>query len=239
MKLIFIRHGDPDYAHDSLTDKGKIEAKALAAYLKDKKIDYVYMSPLNRAQETASYYLKETNKEGLTEPWLKEFAYLIKHENEVKCPWDFDVSYLNSFDEAYDNSRWKELPFFKESEVPEKYDEVVKEFDKLLAKHGYVRNGRHYDVINSNKDVLVFFCHLGVMMVLMSHLMSLPYLVLAQHICVLPTSITTFVTEERKEGIAQFRALAIGETNHLEKAGVEPAFSGRFRENSFDNSRKD
>ena len=30
MRLIFIRHGDPDYVHDTLTEKGKREAELLA-----------------------------------------------------------------------------------------------------------------------------------------------------------------------------------------------------------------
>ena len=29
MKLIFIRHGDPDYVHDTLTKQGITEAEAL------------------------------------------------------------------------------------------------------------------------------------------------------------------------------------------------------------------
>lgn len=35
MRLIFIRHGEPDYEHDSLTEKGWREAKLLAARTKD------------------------------------------------------------------------------------------------------------------------------------------------------------------------------------------------------------
>ena len=30
MRLLFIRHGDPDYEHDSLTPKGEREAELLA-----------------------------------------------------------------------------------------------------------------------------------------------------------------------------------------------------------------
>ena len=45
-----------------------------------------------------------------------------------------------------------------------------------------------------------------------------------------PTSVTTIVTEERREGIAQFRMLSFGDCSHLWAAGVEPSFSGRFRE---------
>ena len=31
MRILFIRHGDPDYANDTLTEKGRREASALAA----------------------------------------------------------------------------------------------------------------------------------------------------------------------------------------------------------------
>ena len=33
MKIIMIRHGDPDYEHDSLTEKGKREADLLVPRL--------------------------------------------------------------------------------------------------------------------------------------------------------------------------------------------------------------
>lgn len=35
MRLIFIRHGDPDYVHDTLTEKGKREAELLAQRVKN------------------------------------------------------------------------------------------------------------------------------------------------------------------------------------------------------------
>ena len=31
MRLLFIRHGDPDYEHDTLTEKGRREAALLAS----------------------------------------------------------------------------------------------------------------------------------------------------------------------------------------------------------------
>ncbi|MCH5213094.1 MAG: hypothetical protein J1G06_08760 [Oscillospiraceae bacterium] len=31
MKLIFIRHGDPDYANDTITERGRVEAEALVS----------------------------------------------------------------------------------------------------------------------------------------------------------------------------------------------------------------
>ena len=62
MRLIFIRHGEPDYEHDSLTEKGWREAKLLAARTKDWHVDDFYVSPLGRAQDTASFTLKAHGK---------------------------------------------------------------------------------------------------------------------------------------------------------------------------------
>ena len=77
MKLIFIRHGDPDYAKDGLTEKGKVEAKALADMIERYNIDDVYQSPLGRAVETAEYSLKVLGKKVTTCEWLREFPALI------------------------------------------------------------------------------------------------------------------------------------------------------------------
>ena len=42
MKLLIIRHGDPDYEIDSLTEKGWREAEYLAEMLSKQKIDRFY-----------------------------------------------------------------------------------------------------------------------------------------------------------------------------------------------------
>ena len=41
MRLLIVRHGDPDYEKDTLTEKGHREASLLAKKLKDEKIDYM------------------------------------------------------------------------------------------------------------------------------------------------------------------------------------------------------
>ena len=45
MKILIIRHGDPNYAIDSLTEKGVREATLLAKYLKNRDIKAFYLSP--------------------------------------------------------------------------------------------------------------------------------------------------------------------------------------------------
>ena len=53
MKIIFIRHGDPNYELDCLTEVGIEQAKALGEYMKDIPVDGVFSSPHGRAYLTA------------------------------------------------------------------------------------------------------------------------------------------------------------------------------------------
>ena len=73
MKLLIIRHGDPDYTNDTLTEKGWREAECLAEMLSQQDITTFYMSPLGRAQDIASLALKKMGRDAEVMPWLREF----------------------------------------------------------------------------------------------------------------------------------------------------------------------
>ena len=55
MKLLIVRHGDPDYTIDSLTEKGWREARYLSQKLSKLEIKDFYVSPLGRANEPHSH----------------------------------------------------------------------------------------------------------------------------------------------------------------------------------------
>lgn len=73
MRLLFIRHAEPDYSIDSLTEKGHREAALLAKAAPSLGIDHCFVSPLGRAQVTADYCLKAMGKTAQTMEWLEEF----------------------------------------------------------------------------------------------------------------------------------------------------------------------
>ena len=58
MELYIIRHGDPDYANDTLTEKGWKQAEALVPRMVKVKPTKIYASPRGRAQDTAKPSLK-------------------------------------------------------------------------------------------------------------------------------------------------------------------------------------
>lgn len=95
MRIIFIRHGDPDYVHDSLTEKGMREAKLLADRVVNWSVTDFYCSPLGRAQKTASYSLERLHRQATTYEWMKEFSYDVDDPVTGRhgVPWDFMPEY--------------------------------------------------------------------------------------------------------------------------------------------------
>ena len=54
MRIIIIRHGDPDYEHDSLTPRGDTEAKLLADIIDRYNIDHFYVSRALKSEVEAA-----------------------------------------------------------------------------------------------------------------------------------------------------------------------------------------
>ena len=230
MKLIIVRHGDPDYENDSLTELGWKEAEALSERMKNVKADECYVSPLGRAKDTASLSLKKMNMDATELEWLREFAPIVKRPEKTGVAWDWLPQDWTKMPYAFDFDKWTDYPALEDAKVREEVDWIYSEFDAFLEKHGYKKEGKLFKVLNPNSDVIVFFCHFGLECILLSYLLNLPPFVLWHSTIAAPTSITTVATEERREGIAQFRMQAFGDTSHLYVAGMEPAVSGRFRE---------
>ena len=95
MKLIIIRHGDPDYEHDSLTQKGVREAQLLSDRISQLDVKAFYCSPLGRAQDTASYTLNKMNRTAETLPWLCEFEGKIVSGLKLVSGTDYRAFGLN------------------------------------------------------------------------------------------------------------------------------------------------
>lgn len=237
MKLIIIRHGDPDYEHDTLTEKGVREAKLLSKRISKLDVKAFYCSPLGRAQDTASYTLEKMNRSAETFPWLCEFEGKILDGLKLVQCWDRLPSQWTKYPEHYDYNSWYNSKIMKHSNVKKKYKEVCNGLDELLKKHGYEHQGNIFKVNNSNHDTIVLFCHFGVECVLLSHIMSCSPMVFWHNFVALPTSVTTLITEEREEGIAAFRCQQFGDISHLYAGGEEPSFAARFCECFGDDTR--
>ena len=233
MRLLIVRHGDPDYSIDSLTEKGWKEAEYLSERLSKLDVKDFYVSPLGRAKDTASFTLKKMNRTAVECDWLREFDVLIDRPDVTdrqKRLWDWLPQDWTQDERFYQYDHWYENERLQQSDAKGYYDYVTGKFDKLLAEHGYVREGHYYRVEKPNEDTLVFFCHFGLECVLLAHLICASPMVLWHGFCAAPSSVTTVNTEERREGIASFRISAFGDISHLYVYDEPPAFAARFCE---------
>ena len=235
MKLIIIRHGDPDYSIDSLTEKGWREAELLADRISKLDVKAFYCSPLGRAKDTASLTLKKMGREATICDWLQEFGYCqVKipyiPEGHTHLSWDFLPSFFTKIDGLYDPKGFMHVDFMEEARMPELYKNVTDGLDELLERHGYKRNGRYYDAVEPNMDTVVLFCHFGLECFLLAHLLGVSPIPLLQGTIAAPSSVTTLIPEEREKGIASFRCASFGDISHLYVADEPPAFAGRFCE---------
>ena len=73
MKILLVRHAEPDYTIDSLTPKGRREAELRSRRLCKLDVKTFYVSPQGRARDTASYTLSKLNHTAQVLPWLAEF----------------------------------------------------------------------------------------------------------------------------------------------------------------------
>ena len=72
--------------------------------------------------------------------------------------------------------------------------------DALLARYGMIRDGHLYRCENNQPDTIVLFCHFGIMMACIGHLLGVSPMLLWHGFCTQPSSVTTLVTEERVKG---------------------------------------
>lgn len=232
MKLIFIRHGDPDYKNDTLTEKGWREAEYLARRMGKLNIKDIYCSPLGRAKATASLTLETLNREAQIKEWLKEFAIPVKEPitGRSRNPWNFMPSYWTEQPDFYDKERWMDTEIMQSGPIREEYQKTCDGLDKILKEHGYDRFNNYYKTKQGNKDVLVFFCHLEITCVMLSHLLGISPSVLWHGVYLAPTSVTVLCTEEREKGNAYFRCKVMGDTTHLHDAGEIVSNAGLFEE---------
>ncbi len=241
MRIILIRHGDPNYKKDGLTEKGIREARLLSDRTAEwKDITAIYCSPYGRAQETAAYSLKRMKKEAVTLPWLHEFDFCIDDPVTGRhgVPWDLMPEYWTEIPEMYGRQSWRETEIYRSNPaLLPAYDDICQNLDELLASYGFKRYHNYYrtgrtETPDAQDTTIVCFCHLGIILVMLSHLLGISPAVLLHSFYIAPTSVTVLATEERIPGSASFRVQVMGDTSHL-RFGNEPVSASGYFTDTF------
>ena len=232
MRILLIRHAEPDYSVDSLTPKGRVEAELLSRRLIRYDICDFYVSPLGRARDTAEYTLQKLGRKAEVLPWLAEFrGRCVNPDTGWKgLPWDLPARLWSSLPGAHDVSTWTDAPLFEGSDVPQIWKETAEGADALLARYGFRKDGPVWRSGMNSRNTIALFCHFGISMAFAGYLMDISPLELWHRTLTLPSSVTELVTEERVPGEVSFRMTRLGDIMHLESAGEKRSTAGLFPE---------
>ena len=231
MRILIVRHAEPDYVHDSLTEKGKLEAALLGKRLSQIDASAYYVSPLGRAQETASYTLNLVGKTAVTLPWLAEFrGYTIDSSGEKRIPWDYHTEEWVDHRQLMEKDFWTDDVLMSGGNVKQIWEETKRGMDVLLHTHGYDRKGGVYLCENNTDETIILFCHYAIGTAILAYLINLPPVPLWQGFLCLPTAVTTVVTQERRKGEADCRCVSLGDVSHLLQGKETPSLAGLFPE---------
>ncbi|MBN1583253.1 MAG: histidine phosphatase family protein [Anaerolineae bacterium] len=216
MEVLLIRHGDPDYANDSLTERGVDEARQLANALSSVPIDALYVSPLGRAQETCAWTAQLKDVTPITLDWLRERGIKRGPVYLWEAPGDM---FLRDDTPGMQHD-WFE-PDGAMPEGREQFERVREGFNDLLRSYGYDRQGHGYRVEHGSNKRVALFCHKGVILTLLADILhwALPMVFVSLHIH--PSGVTRLEMVEH-DGFAHLKALAINDLSHLGSTLLAP-----------------
>ena len=228
MRIFIIRHGDPDYQTDSLTPRGRREAEALAAYIERLQLTHIYCSPLGRAQQTCRPCAEKLGLPVETLSWTRELTGVYYELDGFGRLSPFftpgEVMYSISPTPRY--AGWQNQKYFDDP----RYYPLVKEMqagsDALLARHGYVHEGALYKIERPSEDRIAVFCHQGLGTTWISYLLNIPYQAAWAGMWQACTGITCIRMECRSTRFSVPRMLYMGDTTHIELAGLEKTERG-------------
>jgi broad specificity phosphatase PhoE len=222
MRLYIIRHADPNYELDTITLEGHLEARALAERMAKENLTHIYCSPLGRAIATCKYTAEKTGLTPIIEKWSCEVPdCFIEREPWGKISaWDTPGELIRENTPWPSHIDWHRIDPKGALHINRKFTEIATCSDQFFARHGYVRDAGRYRIEKSNRERIALFCHNGLALFWLSHLLEIPLGLMWSGFWHAPTSVTTILFDERSEKWAVPRALCVGDCSHLYAANL-------------------
>ncbi len=235
MLLFYVRHGDPIYNPDSLTELGHAQAEALAARMKICAPERIFSSSSNRAILTATPTAKALGKEIEILDWCNEryaFQELRTYSSEGRPQWLFQnakmVEFLASAEVRRLDDKWYTHPRFVDTTYKAGMERIAGEADAFMLslgyRHDHERNG--YVAQAPNTQRVALFAHQGFGLAFLSCLLDIPYPQMCTRFDLGHSSVTAI--EFADSGFTVPRVLQMSNDSHLFAGGVETSYQNRI-----------
>lgn len=232
MLLYLIRHGDPNYALDCLTPRGKEQAQALAKRLQHAGITQVYSSPMGRAIETAQPTCELLGLPMTIEEWSHEIGkemYAPFPDGEPQALFKVqNTYYLENGNYDLPFSRAMECPGFNQSNLETARTYIRENGMEFLARLGYREENGIFRIENPNEGRVALFCHGCFLFTFVSELLHIPLHVMWASFGFNHTGVTILRFPNNSNGITAPRCLCCSDISHLYADGPDTKYNGGF-----------
>lgn len=227
MKIVFVRHGHPDYASGHLTELGHAQAGIAAKKLATYGIERIYASSLTRAIETAEYTARELGQEIEILDWIRELNWGSINDEpilEKGHPWLITDRHAEE-GRSLTDPNWASKEPWCNNKILSRLERVTVGFDAFMEKYGYRREGEFYRVIgNDTEKTIAIFGHGGSFTAIFAHLMNIPFPLACRVLALHFTCISVANFDNRKDVFCMPHFDVIGDAKHIEGVTVENTF---------------
>lgn len=235
MLLYIVRHGDPDYKNDCLTDKGRLQAEAVGVRMKDAKLDRIFSSPMGRARETAEPACRLLGLEMNIEPWAHEIIGdelctpfpdgVRKSVSKVQNTYYREDGFIDlDYDRAFD------CQGFNESGMKNATEFIEKNGREFLERLGYREENGVYKILYPNEEKVALFCHKAMARAWLSTLLHIPIHIMWSGFGYAHTGVTVLEFHNNENGVTAPKCLVFSDISHLKESGLSTLYDDSGKE---------
>ena len=229
MILYIVRHGEPIYGPDTLTELGQKQAQALVRRFEKCGLDRIFSSPMGRARETAQ---PTADALGLTvkiEPWMREIwpeLAPVMEDGKRRFVTDQPADILRSPENRDHYADWYHMPAMERVEGRQVMARVVRHSDDFLRRLGYrrVQDGIYAEEQPNDERVAVF-CHGGFGSTWLAQLLGIPPHLIWGSFAITHTGVTVLSFDRNPSGLVTPRCLCWSDMSHLLESGLPYSYN--------------
>ena len=233
MLLYIVRHGDPIYETDTLTERGKLQAEAVGKRMFDAKIDRIFSSPMGRAKETADPACRLLGLEKNIEEWTHE----IEDERLTPFP-DGKLKSITMLQNTYFRENGNinlsyedeyKCTGINQSKMKEKVAFIEKSGNEFLERLGYKEENGVYRILRKNEEKVALFCHAAFGRAWISTLLHIPLHIMWSSFKYTHTGVTVIEFANNENGFTAPSCLCYSDVSHLYANNLDLIHDNRIK----------
>jgi len=225
MLLYIVRHGDPDYKNDCLTERGLIQAEAVGKRIAACGINEIYSSPMGRARQTAAPACRLLGLNCHIEDWAHE----VEEERLTPEPYGKPISVSMVQNTYYRENGGIDLPYdrafeavgFRKSEMDVATARIAAGGRDFLERLGYKEENGVYRILRNNEDKVALFCHTVMARAWLSTLLHIPIHLMWAGFQMTHTGVTVLEFKNNENGVTAPYCRCFSDMSHLYAEGLD------------------